>query len=431
MQGAARGEYCAYCPGLQRRGAALRPLLKGVPPLARGGIAPLGNGRRAIPGGTRLATNHGGRADAKAFVRHCASPPRRLCVIRLSAIGDCCHALPVVQAIRSAWPETRITWIIGQAEHSLLKGLAGVDFLVLDKRAGRRGMRDLKARLASRRFDLLLQMQASFRASRVALLAGCRRRVGFDRPRARDLQWLFTTERIAHRPGQHVMEALFGFAEHLGIETPAEPRWDFPIALHDREVAGALAPAEPFCLISPLSSQRRGAFRNWPAERYAEVARHVTENLGGRVLLTGSGSALEREYAAVIGAVSGVTDRNGFTTLKQLAALIGRARIVVCPDSGPAHIAAAMGVPVVGLYASSNPQRTGPWNSGEYVVNRYPQAVERLLGRSVENIRFGLRIRRPHAMCEITAEDAIDAVDRAWAAGPNRLRPSSILANLR
>jgi len=283
-----------------------------------------------------------------------SKPPDSLCVIRLSAIGDCCHTLPVVRAIRRAWPNTRMTWIIGQTEHALLEGLEGVEFLVLDKRAGRRGMRDLKARLASRRFDLVLQMQASFRASRVALMTGCRRRVGFDRARARDVQWLFTTERIAPRPGQHVMEALFGFAEHLGIKMPAEPRWDFPLTARDRQAVAALSPAEPFCLLSPLSSQRRGAFRNWPAERYAEVARHVVERLGGRVLLTGSGSALEREYAGVIGAVSGVIDLNGRTTLKQLAALIGSARIVVCPDSGPAHIAAAMGVPVVGLYASSN-----------------------------------------------------------------------------
>ena len=331
----------------------------------------------------------------------------------------------MVRAVRRAWPDTRITWIIGQSEHSLLEGLEGVDFLVLDKRAGRRGMRDLKARLASRRFDLVLQMQASFRASRVALMTGCRRRVGFDRARARDLQWLFTTERIAHRPGQHVMEALFGFAEHLGIETPAEPRRDFPLTARDREVAEALAPGEPFCLMSPLSSQRRGAFRNWPAERYAEVARHVVEGLGGRVLLTGSGSPLEREYAGVIGVLPGVTDLNGLTTLKQLAALIGRARIVVCPDSGPAHIAAAMSVPVVGLYASSNPQRTGPWGSGEYVVNRYPQAVQRLLGKRVEDIRFGRRLKQPRAMHEIAAGDVIEAVDRAWADGPDRSREAA------
>ena len=319
-----------------------------------------------------------------------------------------------MQAIRRAWPDSRITWIIGQTEHSLLKGLSGVNFVVLDKRAGRRGMRELKARLKSRRFDLVLQMQDSLRASRVALMTGCRRRVGFDRARARDFQWLFTSERIAHQSRQHVMDTLFGFAEHLGIERSGEPQWDLPLDRSDLDTARKLAPKGPFCVMSPLSSQRRGTFRNWPAGNYAQVARHVVEQLGGRVLLTGSGSPLERQYAAVIAARPGVTDLNGRTTLKQLAALIGLAGLVVCPDSGPAHIAAAMGARVVGLYAASNPDRTGPWGSREFVVNRYPQAVERLLGKRVEQVRFGRRLARPGAMDEISTKDVIEALERAW-----------------
>lgn len=344
-------------------------------------------------------------------------------MIRLSAIGDCCHALPVVRAIRSAWPETRITWIIGQIEHSLLEGLAGVDFLVLDKRAGRRGMRELKEELKARRFDMLLQMQDSLRASRVALMTRCRRRIGFDRRRARDFQWLFTTERIAHRPRQHVMEALFGFAEHLGIERPAAPRWDFPLSADDVQAAAKMAPERPFCVMSPLSSQRRGAFRNWPADRYASVARHVVEQLGGEVLLTGSGSPMERNYAATIAAQRGVTDLNGRTTLKQLAALIERARLVVCPDSGPAHIGAAQGTRVVGLYASSNPDRSGPWGNRQFCVNRYPQAVLKSLGKRVEDVRFGRRLRSGDAMNEIAASSVIEMVERAWARPGRNLQP--------
>ena len=299
-------------------------------------------------------------------------------------------------------------------EYSLLKGLGGVDFIVLDKRAGRRGMRELRARLKTRRFDLVLQMQDSLRASRVALMTGCRRRVGFDRTRARDFQWLFTSERIAHQSRQHVMDGLFGFAEHLGVERSGQPQWDLPLDGSDLDTARKMAPETPFCVLSPLSSQRRGTFRNWPAGNYAQVARHVVEQLGGRVLLTGSATSLERQYAAVIAAQPGVTDLNGRTTLKQLAALIGLAGLVVCPDSGPVHIAAAMGARVVGLYAASNPDRTGPWGSREFVVNRYPQAVKRLLGKRVEEVRFGRRLGRPGAMDEISTKDVIEALERAW-----------------
>jgi len=328
-----------------------------------------------------------------------------------------------VQAIRSAWPETRISWIIGQTEHALLDGLAGVDFVVLDKRAGRRGMRDLKKKLKTRRFDLLLQMQDSLRASRIALMTGCSRRLGFDRQRARDFQWLFTTERIDHRPRQHVMDALFGFAEHLGIQRPAAPRWDFPLGAADLRAAADLAPERPFCVMSPLSSQRRGAFRNWPAKRYASVARHVVEQLGGEVLLSGSGSPLEQDYAAVIADQPGVTDLNGRTTLKQLAALIRLARLVVCPDSGPAHIGAALGTRVVGLYAGSNPHRSGPWGNLEFTVNRYPQAVRKSLGKRVDEVPFGRRLRAGDAMGEIAAADVIEMVEHAWAMPGRNLQP--------
>ena len=345
-----------------------------------------------------------------------SNPPRSVCVIRLSAIGDCCHALPVVRAIQTAWPTTRITWIIGQTEHSLLEGLDGVEFVPLDKAAGRQGMHELKTRLRSRRFDVVLQMQDSLRASRVALMTRCRRRVGFDRARARDFQWLFTTERIAHRPRQHVMEALYGFAKHMGIERPAKPRWDFPLSAHDRETARVLAPDAPFCVMSPLSSQRRGTFRNWPATRYAEVAKYIVDALGGRVLVTGAGSPPEKRYAAVIAGQRGVTDLNGLTTLKQLAALIGLSRIVICPDSGPAHIAAAMGARVVGLYASSNPDRSGPWGNRAFLANRYPEALKRLLGKRVDEVRFGRRLARGDAMKEISTTEVIELVEKAWAA---------------
>ena len=101
------------------------------------------------------------------------------------------------------------------------------------------------------------------------------------------------------------MEALFGFAEHVGVERPAAPRWDFPLSAGDVQAAAKMAPGRPFCVMSPLSSQRRGAFRNWPAQRYASVARHIVERLDGEVLLTGSGSPMERDYAAVIARSAG------------------------------------------------------------------------------------------------------------------------------
>jgi hypothetical protein len=144
-------------------------------------------------------------------------PPLEVCILRLSAIGDTCHALPVVRTLQRAWPRTRFTWVIGKTEASLMSGIDGVDLAVLDKSAGAGGFLDMRQRLAGRRFDLLLMMHASLRANLTSLMIRARVRLGFDRPRARDYQYLFSNARIAARPHEHVMDGLFGFAEALGV----------------------------------------------------------------------------------------------------------------------------------------------------------------------------------------------------------------------
>ena len=119
-------------------------------------------------------------------------PPSSLCIIRLSAIGDTCHAVPVVRAIQDAWPGTKLTWIIGKTEHALLNGLEGVELVVLDKSRGLLGYAAVHRELRGRRFAALLHMHASSRANIVSLLVRTPLRIGFDRARARDQQWLFT-----------------------------------------------------------------------------------------------------------------------------------------------------------------------------------------------------------------------------------------------
>ena len=155
-------------------------------------------------------------------------PPDRLCVLRLSAIGDVCHALPVVRTIQDAWPSTSITWILGRVEHKLIGHLPDVDFVVFDKRAGIQGYRDLRRKLAGRRYDVLLHMQLALRASAASALVPARVRLGYDRARAREGQWLFTNRRIAARSNQHVLDGMFGFAEALGLATRSM-RWNIPL----------------------------------------------------------------------------------------------------------------------------------------------------------------------------------------------------------
>ena len=345
-----------------------------------------------------------------------SSPPKRICILRLSAIGDTCHAVPVVRAIQRAWPETALTWIVGRVEHELLAGLEGVEFLILDKRRGLAGYRDVRRRLR-RRFDVLLHMHASMRANLASLLVSADVRVGMDRARARDGQWMFCNRRIPARPRQHVMDGLLEFVRVLGIE-PGEPRWDIPLSEDARAFAKQhIDGSEPALIISPVTGQRLRNYRNWRAERYAAAADHASRQYGARVVLCGGGTRLESDYGREIcrQARCGIVNLIGKTTLKQLLALLARATVLLCPDSGPAHMATAVGTPVVGLYATSNRHRTGPYLSQHLVADGYPRAVEQAFGRGVDEIRWGRRVRDPGAMDLIGVADVVRQLDAAFS----------------
>ena len=334
-------------------------------------------------------------------------PPAELCLIRLSAIGDTCHTVPVVRAIQKAWPETRLTWIIGKTEFGLLAGLDGVEFVVFDKSRGRRAYFDVRRELSGRRFELLLQMHTSMRANLVSLVVPANTSLGFDRARGRDYQWLFCRHRLPATPRQHVVDGLFEFAAALGIRCD-ELRWDIPLAAADREFAESqIDDGTRSLVISPCTGQRFRNFRNWSLDRYAAIADYAAERYGAKILLTGGNTDLERDYGHGIVELAGteVVNLIGQTTLKQLLALLERSTVVLCPDSGPAHMATAVGSPVVGLYATSNRHRTGPYNSQHLVVDKYPEAVRQELGTSVEEIRWGRRVRNPDAMNLITVAD--------------------------
>ena len=349
-----------------------------------------------------------------------AEPPERLCLFRLSAIGDCCHMVPVVRTLQAAWPRTRITWIIGRTEAALLGDLDGVECITFDKKAGRAGRRALKAQLAGQRFDAMLLMQVALRASLASRAVRAPLRLGFDRDRSKDLHGLFVNRRIAPHPKAHVMDGFFDFLRAMGLHERVL-RWDVPVPADARAAAEALIPDDaPTLVISPCSSQRFNNFRNWPAERYAAVARWAVREQGMQVLLTGGPSDEERAYAEAIQREAGVPviDRIGQTSLKELFALLQRATVLVSPDSGPAHMAVAAGTPVVGLYATSNPWRTGPYLSQQWVVNRYPEAVRAELGKRVDDIDWGRRVRKPDAMELITVDDVLERIGALLATAP-------------
>jgi len=342
-------------------------------------------------------------------------PLQHVCLLRLSAIGDTCHALAALRAFQTAWPQTRFTWIIGKLEAKLMTAiLPEIEFITFDKNATLRELRRLRAALRGRRFELLLDMQLSFRASLVASLVSAPIKLGFDRARARELQWWFTNARIAPAAAEHVLDSFMGFARACGIE-PAAPRWDLGIPKDALEYArGIVTDDRPTLVISPCSSHTA---RNWPAERYAAVADYAAHVHHMRIVLVGGRSAVETEMGADIAAAMrfGFVNQIGKDTLPQLLGLLSQSTVLLSPDSGPAHMASMVGLPVIGLYAAANPARAGPYYSRQWCVDKYGAAAQKYLGKPADQIPWTTKIERRGVMDLIDVNDVTAKLDALLA----------------
>ena len=338
-------------------------------------------------------------------------PLQHVCLLRLSAIGDTCHALAALRAFQEAWPETRFTWIIGKVEATLMREiLPEIEFITFDKAATLRELWRLRALLRGRRFDLLLDMQLSFRASLVSRLVHAPIKLGFDRQRARELQWLFTNAQIEPKASEHVLDSFMGFARACGIE-PAPAHWNISLPPSSLDYArGIITAGRRTLLISPCSSHTA---RNWSAERYAAVADHAASMHQMSVVLVGGRSSDEARMGASIAAAARtpLVNQIGKDTLPQLLGLMSQSTVLLSPDSGPVHMASMVGLPVLGLYAATNPQRAGPYYSRQWCVDKYDAASREYLGKPAAQIPWTTKIERPGVMDLIEVRDATEKLD--------------------
>lgn len=301
--------------------------------------------------------------------------PRRVCIVMLSALGDAVHVLPVVNALKASWPTCEITWIIQTVPHRLVSGHRSVDrFLIFRRHRGLgawQSYRSLVRSFPDEPYDLVLSLQVYFKAGIIAALAPAYRTLGFDRTRARDLNWLFTDERLPFRGERHVQDQYFEFLEHLGVAI--EPVvWDLGIHPAERMTQRAFFGRldRPACAVVVGTSKRE---KNWNAEGYARVLEALECDHGLQPVLVGGPSASEREMAERIRSLTRARTIDALADdPRRLVWLLGGSALVISPDTGPLHIARALDVPVVGLYGYTNPKRTGPYRRyGDLVADGY------------------------------------------------------------
>ncbi len=331
---------------------------------------------------------------------------KQLALFRWSAIGDIVMMVPLVRALQRSHLNLDMTWITGRLAYSLLEGLSGIDFIVIDKPHSLLDFLTLSRQLQHASYDILLAAQASLRVHIVYPLIKATRKIGFDRQRARDAHGLFVKERIEFGC-EHLIDSFMRFAQALGVQDTAL-EWNLPIDEQQKDWAKRQLAVKsgPWLAINPMAGKRE---RRWPLECYAQAIDRIVDRWKVNIVLTGGPSVEEKTFSHTIAdkTTADCLVLTGHTNLKQMAALLGAVDVVLAPDTGPVHIATAMNTPVVGLYAVAPPELSGPYLSQHLVVNRYPDAVAHILKKDPDTIAWGKRVHSLDAMKLITVEDVI------------------------
>lgn len=312
-------------------------------------------------------------------------------------------AVPLIRTLQASLPQATLTWIISRPAFDLVEGVDGVEFIVIDKPNGLADYWRFKKLMSGRTFDVLLAPQASLRTNLLYPLIKAKRKIGYDKHRANDCHGWFVNERII--PGfDHTLDGFLKFAQALGIKEKVI-RWDLPIAPADYAWAEQHLPKQgPILVINPAASKPE---RSWPVARCIDVLQQAQKKWHVQVVITGGPGDFDKQLAQQITQVIPAINVTGKTKPKQLLALISKATVVLCPDTGPSHMATAVNTPVIALHAVTNPLISGPYLFQHLVVNHYPEASEKFLGStSIEEV-WGQHVHGEESMKLISVDEVM------------------------
>lgn len=315
--------------------------------------------------------------------------------IKLGALGDVVNTLPLAVALKGRLG-ARIDWLVEPLSYPLVAGHPAVDRAILfEKGAGVEALPRVLGELRAREYAMVLDLQRIVKSGLFTLAARSPRRIGFDRRRCKEQTWLLPFERIRPQPPQrHMLRQYLEFAEHLGVPD-AEVRWDIPVT-----------GAHPFPLPPRYVVLNIGATKpanKWTVAGFAALADEIRTRFGVASVLTGGGED-RGMAAAIISLAPQVIDLTGRTSIADLKEVLAGAAAVVSCDTGPMHLAVALGAPVIALFGPANPRRTGPFRG---------EVIQKELPCSPCNRRV---CPNPICMLEITPADVIERLKVLWSA---------------
>ena len=330
----------------------------------------------------------------------------RLLVVRLGSLGDLVHTLPAVAALRRAFPEATIDWLVDAPHRDFLSLVPVVSSLVVLEARGATGWLAVRKELRQRQYHAALDFQGLIKSAALAWMSGAHRVIGFDRAALREpLASMFYSEQVQVDDNAHVVQKNLRLAAALG--SVAGDPLEFPIGAVSSETIDTFlgAAAAPYALLNPGAAWPN---KRWPPDRLGSIAAFLRDRHGlASVVLWGPGE--EAAAREVVAASAGAASLAPATNLHDLIALARRARLIVSGDTGPTHIAAAVGVPVVALFGPTNPARNGPWDPADVSLSKYATC----------SCHYERRCsREPSQWClaDISVQDVTNAIDQRLSA---------------
>jgi lipopolysaccharide heptosyltransferase I len=292
----------------------------------------------------------------------------RILIVRLGSLGDLVHTLPAVAALRRRFPQATIDWLVDAPHRAFLELVPIVSSLIVLPGRTAAAWLETRRTLRARDYDVALDFQGLLKSAALARLSGAKRVLGFERSALREgAAAPLYTERVPVDDSRHVIQKNLQLAASLIGDTPVP--LEFPILapaslVIDRFLSGI---AGPFALINPGAAWPN---KRWPPDRLAAMARQLRDRHAmSSVILWGPGE--EESAQAIVDAAAGAARLAPQTALPDLVALARHARLMVSGDTGPLHIASALGVPTVSLFGPTNPARNGPWAADDIAIARY------------------------------------------------------------
>lgn len=295
--------------------------------------------------------------------------PRKILLIKPSSLGDIVHAMPVVAVVKQHWPQAQLTWLVKREWAEIVTRIDGVD-QVCAVDATVKGWIGQALALRAQRFDLVIDLQGLLRSALVARITGCARRVGFANGREGSPWWY--SQRVAvPNPDMHAVDRYLLIAAALTVPVDAQPQFRFRLLSQDMTALRELFRRKGIDLDAPwvaMNVSARWPTKRWPAASFAAVATQLaTRGIGPLVVIGGPD---EREASAQVRSLTAcpVVDLTGETAIGLLPALMSKACTLITNDSGPMHVAAAVGTPVVAIFGPTSAVRTGPYGAGHTVL---------------------------------------------------------------